>query len=129
MQSRRGLARPLLFLSGALVGAVAALLALRHLDVVEVDGASMLPTFLPGDRLVVESWTYSRRQPRVGELVLAPDPRQPVRELVKRVAGISDGVIELRGDAADASTDSRAFGGVPVDRIRWRVAGRYWPPR
>jgi hypothetical protein len=61
--------------------------------------------------------------------VLAPDPRARARELVKRVARISGGVVELRGDAAHASTDSRVFGGVPVEHIRWRVAGRYWPPR
>jgi nickel-type superoxide dismutase maturation protease len=126
-----GLRRPLI---GALLGAAAALAAgaaaRRWLDAVEVRGGSMVPTLLPGDRLLVESSTFARRRPRAGELVLAPDPRQPARELVKRVAAAdaATGTLELRGDAPDASTDSRAFGAVPSASVRWRVLARYWPP-
>jgi hypothetical protein len=63
-------------------------------------------------------------------VVLAADPREPARELVKRVATVDDAVSTalLRGDAPDASTDSRDFGAVSLSEIRWRVAFRYWPP-
>lgn len=91
----------------------------------------MVPTLLPGDRLLVEAITLRRRPPRAGEVVLALDPRAPQRELVKRVAEhdpVTD-LVELRGDAPEASSDSRAFGAVPRGQIRWRVAARYWPPR
>jgi nickel-type superoxide dismutase maturation protease len=88
----------------------------------------MLPTLEPGDRLLVETWTYRRRPPRVGEVVVTPDPRSPARELVKRVAAIEGGRVTLRGDAA-RSTDSRRFGSVPVTKVRTRAALRYWPPR
>jgi hypothetical protein len=62
-------------------------------------------------------------------VVLAADPREPGRELVKRVATVDDVALTavLRGDAPDASTDSRTFGAVPLTEIRWRVALRYWP--
>ena len=62
--------------------------------------------------------------------MLAADPRQPRRELVKRVAAYDPGTdrVELRGDATESSTDSRAFGSVPREGVRWRVALRYWPP-
>jgi nickel-type superoxide dismutase maturation protease len=102
----------------------------RWLDVVEVRGDSMAPSLLPGDRLLVESRSYERRSPRPGEVVLAADPRDPDRELIKRVAGVDDAAsaAELRGDAPDASTDSREFGAVPLSTIRWRAAFRYWPP-
>ena len=102
----------------------------RWLDVVEVRGGSMEPSLLPGDRLLVESHTYLGRAPRPGELVLAADPRQPDRELIKRVASIdlAASSAELRGDAPEASTDSRAFGAVPLSTIRWRAVFRYWPP-
>jgi nickel-type superoxide dismutase maturation protease len=129
MPSWRGRVRPLLLLSGAAIGSAGALALLRRVDVVEVHGGSMRPTLVPGDRLIVERWTFTRRSPRVGELVLASDPREPDRELVKRVAAVHGDAVELRGDARGASTDSRTFGGLPVERIRWRVAGRYWPPR
>ena len=90
----------------------------------------MAPSLLPGDRLVVESRSYTRRAPRQGEVVLAADPREPARELVKRVAAIDSvaSTAVLRGDAPDGSTDSRDFGAVPLREISWRVAFRYWPP-
>jgi nickel-type superoxide dismutase maturation protease len=120
--------RPLAFFLGAAAGVGAALLALRRLDAVEVTGVSMAPALLPGDRLLVESLSYALRAPRPGDIVLAPDPRQPDRELIKRVDAVGPAGIRLRGDHPAASTDSRAFGAVPTDTVRWRVALRYWPP-
>jgi nickel-type superoxide dismutase maturation protease len=103
----------------------------RWLDVIEVRGGSMEPTLLPGDRLLVESHSYRGRTPRPGEVVLAADPRQADRELIKRVASIdeAESSAELRGDAPEASTDSRDFGAVPLSTIRWRAVFRYWPPQ
>jgi nickel-type superoxide dismutase maturation protease len=119
---------PPLFLMLGLAAGVT--MSRRWLDVVEVRGDSMAPSLLPGDRLLVESRSYERRSPRPGEVVLAGDPRDPDRELIKRVAGVDDAAFaaELRGDAPDASTDSREFGSVPLSTIRWRAAFRYWPP-
>jgi hypothetical protein len=64
-------------------------------------------------------------------VVLAVDPREPGRELIKRVATVDDGagLADLRGDAPAASTDSREFGAVPLTAIRWRAVFRYWPPQ
>ncbi|HET6819594.1 MAG TPA: S26 family signal peptidase [Candidatus Limnocylindria bacterium] len=118
--------------AAVLGGAAAILLALRRaVDVVEVRGGSMAPALLAGDRLLVESVTYRRRPPRPGEVVLAPDPRAPERELIKRIATVDPvaATASLAGDAPDASTDSRAFGPVPLKDVRWRAVGRYWPPR
>ena len=126
----RGSTALLAGLVGAAVGLTAGVVARRGYDVVEVRGRSMAPTLLPGDRLVVESRTFARRAPRPGELVLAADPRQPRRELVKRVAAVDGeaGTLELRGDSAPESTDSRTFGALPLTEVRWRVTARYWPP-
>ncbi len=121
--------RPLLFVCGLLAGLATALAVARRLDVVEVDGRSMAPALRPGDRLLVESITYARRAPRPGEVVLARDPRSPARELVKRVVAIDRGMVHLRGDASDESTDSRDFGGVAVSSVAWRAVARYWPPQ
>ena len=46
---------------------------------------------------------------------------------MKRVAGVSGGVLDLRGDNSSASTDSRTFGLVPVRSLRGRVVYRYAP--
>src|SRR5918999_1445834 len=88
MSTNRGLIRALFLAFTALGAGVAAVAALRRLDAVEVHGRSMAPALLPGDRLLVESWTYARRSPRPGEVVLAADPRSGSRELIKRVADV-----------------------------------------
>lgn len=101
---------------------------LRHLDAAIVQGRSMVPTLQPGDRLLVESWTYRQRPPRPGEVVLAADPRRPRRELAKRVAAVGPDSLTLVGDGA-RSTDSRTFGAIPLRNVKWRAVARYWPPR
>jgi len=74
---------------------------------VEVEGYSMLPTFVPGEKLWARRlW----RTPRVGEVVVARDPQRPGQWIIKRVAQVSAAGIELRGDNSEASTDSRDFG-------------------
>ena len=104
-------------------------MAHRWLDLVEVVGDSMAPTLRPGDLLVAERLTYCRRAPRNGEIVLVADPRDPARELIKRVVGVEADGVELRGEDPVRSTDSRTFGPVPASAIRWRAVARYWPPR
>jgi nickel-type superoxide dismutase maturation protease len=99
--------------------------AARRLDVVEVRGSSMSPTLMPGDRLIV----VRTRRARPGLVVLAADPRDGSRELVKRVSAVSDAGVTITGDNPAASTDGRAFGAIPAEAVRWRVALRYWPPR
>lgn len=89
---------------------------------VEVAGDSMRPALEPGDRLLAVRWPRARP----GDLVVVRDPRVPARLLVKRVAAAGPGGVEVRGDNAGASTDSRAFG--PVPRIWGRPVYRYAPP-
>ena len=58
-----------------------------------------------------------------GELVVLDDPREPGRILVKRIHAVEpDGRLDVRGDAPQASTDSRSFG--PVDAAA--LLGRPW---
>ena len=88
-----------------------------------VAGASMSPTLEPGDWLLVDPDEYRRRAPRAGDLVVAPDPREPARVLVKRVAAVDlDGRLLLAGDDREASTDSRTFGAIEAGAVE----GRAW---
>ncbi|MGI8574487.1 MAG: nickel-type superoxide dismutase maturation protease [Egibacteraceae bacterium] len=93
----------------------------------EVTGTSMAPTLLPGDRLLI----WRTRSVRPGQLVLARDPRQPTRVIVKRVTAEAGPprrvLLTLRGDHAAGSTDSRTFGAVPRRLVIGRVAYRYAP--
>ena len=115
----------------ALLGLLAsAVLASRVLRRVEVTGASMAPTFRPGDRLLV--WTGSSRRPpwlSVGDVVAVADPRDPGRILVKRVAAVDpvSATLDVLGDDPGASTDSRHFGPVPMASVVGRAVYRYAP--
>lgn len=130
------LARGALALLGAAVGASAAVL--RPVTI-EVTGMSMAPGLLPGDRLVaVRSRHYG-----VGDVVVVPDPREPSRSLVKRIAALpnssvrlgsvaveaDDGEVVVLGDNPFASTDSRTIGPVRLGDITGRCVYRYHPPQ
>ena len=87
----------------------------------------MAPTLQPGDWLLADPDAYHDTPPRVGDLV--PDPREPSRLLVKRVAELVDGALLVAGDSPGESTDSRAFGPVETSAVEGRPWFRYWPPR
>jgi nickel-type superoxide dismutase maturation protease len=96
---------------------------------VEVTGGSMAPSLLEGDRLVVVAPPWGTRV-APGDVVALPDPRAPGRLLVKRVAGVdrARATVDVRGDAAESSTDSRTFGPVPRASVVGRAVYRYAPP-
>lgn len=95
---------------------------------VAIAGRSMEPALEDGDWVLVDPDAYRSRTPGAGELVLAPDPREPERLLIKRVGSVErDGRLMLVGDAPDASTDSREFGSVSRAEVRGRPWFRYWP--
>ncbi len=96
----------------------------------EVAGESMTPALDPGDYVIVDRAAYRHRLPRRGQVVLARDPRDPAREVVKRVDRTDlHGDIWLSGDNPEASTASETFGPVRRDVLIGRVRWRYWPVR
>ena len=130
MHNRRGESHawlaPFLFLAFA-AGIFAC--ARRRFGRYAVAGTSMRPALREGDWLIVDLHAYSRRLPGRGEVVVARDPRDPARPILKRVAYTgSEGACWLLGDNPPESTDSRAFGPVASAAIDGRVLWRYWPP-
>jgi nickel-type superoxide dismutase maturation protease len=86
-----------------------------------VSGDSMRPTLADNDVVYFE---YCR-MPAVGDIVLAAHPYKQSVAILKRVMAIDDhGRIELCGDNADESTDSRTFGNVPIEYIKGRAVCR-----
>jgi len=89
---------------------------------VVVDGESMRPALEPGDRVLVVPL-----RARVGDVIALRDPRARDRIIVKRVHAMIEGALDVRGDNAGASTDSRTFGVVAPTAVLGRVVYRYAP--
>jgi Signal peptidase, peptidase S26 len=89
----------------------------------------MEPTLHDGDWLLVDPDAYHHLLPRVGDLVVALDPRVTGRLLVKRVARIEgDGTLALAGDhPAHSERDLEQIPPVPGDGLLGRPWFRYWP--
>ena len=122
---------PIVFESALIAaGVTAAYRVGRRFRRFAISGRSMLPTLSPGDWVLVDEHAYRGRMPRRGHVVVASDPRQPSRQIVKRVAFVDlHGEIRLEGDNGEESTDSREFGPVPARSLRGRVRWRYWPAK
>jgi nickel-type superoxide dismutase maturation protease len=84
----------------------------------------MEPALRAGDWIVV---SRLGRPPRVGEIVLVRDPREPERLMLKRVAAVADGTCTVLGDRPEQSTDSRTFGPVQFGNVLGRAVFRYGP--
>jgi len=107
----------------ALVALVVAL-ALRAfvVEAFHIPTASMVPSILVGDRLVVSKLSYGIRlpladrwiarwsSPRRGDVVVFADPHEPGRDYVKRVVGLPGDVVELRDQVVHVN-------GVPQPRL------------
>ncbi|MBT8491925.1 MAG: S26 family signal peptidase [Deltaproteobacteria bacterium] len=96
-----------------------------------VRGASMEPTLSEGDWILARS--APGYEPGVGDLVVAPDPSQPGRVLVKRIRSMGDSTVALASDNPFEGRDSRHFGSLPKSELIGMVvrAGsrleRRWP--
>jgi hypothetical protein len=78
----------------------------------------MEPTLVPGERITAV-WRW--RRVRIGDVVVVRDPRSQDRMILKRCVARSGRMLDLRGDNADASTDSRDFGLVASRDVKWIV--------
>jgi nickel-type superoxide dismutase maturation protease len=100
---------------------------------VTVRGPSMIPTLVPGGRLLVDRLAYRRDRPKIGDIVLAAPRQLPGVKVIKRVAAAPTGQTLARdeywllGDNPQASTDSKEFGPVKRSDLLGRAWILYWP--
>ncbi|MBA3740867.1 MAG: S26 family signal peptidase, partial [Chloroflexi bacterium] len=85
---------------------------------VAVRGHSMEPTLVAGDWLLVDPDAYRGRAPRVGELVVARDPRDGQRILVKRLIAVRPGGrLNVAGDHPAHADEGASIGEVEQTAI------------
>ena len=61
-----------------------------------VEGPSMRPTLINGERLVVNKFIYRLQEPKKGDVVVFRYPRDPSRDFIKRVIGVAGDTIEIK---------------------------------
>ena len=61
-----------------------------------VEGPSMRPTLVNGERLVVNKFIYRFKTPERGEVLVFRYPRDPSRDFIKRVIGVAGDTIEIK---------------------------------
>jgi hypothetical protein len=80
----------------------------------------MAPAYQPGERLTaLRRW----RRVRPGDVVVVRSPSLPHGWMLKRCVAREGSLLDLRGDNAAASTDSRDFGLVPSSAAIYIVIG------
>jgi signal peptidase I len=122
-------------LSGAAVASAIAWTVLRRRPFrVEIEGASMVPTLLPGDWALAAPGGRMKRE----DIVVVEHPGRPGYEMVKRLVALPGDTVQkdrvlgpgefwVEGDHASSYSDSREFGPVSIDAIKARVLLVYWP--
>jgi nickel-type superoxide dismutase maturation protease len=120
--------------TGAVVVAGVAVAFLRWKPFrVAIDGASMIPTLLPGDWALAVAGAVPKR----GDVVVVEHPGRPGYEMVKRLTAVPGDRVDERvlggdefwveGDHRASSTDSRHFGPIHRGELKAKVLLVYWP--
>jgi signal peptidase I len=123
--------------SDALLVCLLALLALRcwAIDLYWVTSASMEPTLLPRDVVLVLKRPLWRSPAQIGDIVIFDDPTGRKGNLVKRIGSATEygpptaksDEYFVFGDNRSNSMDSRAFGPVSSGSIRGRALAIIFP--
>lgn len=85
-----------------------------------VRGESMRPTFLPGQKVLVNKLSYIFLNPKKGDIVVLKSPEDK-RLVIKRISNVENGMYRVLGDNLKKSTDSRVFGPVSKRAIIGKV--------
>ena len=56
----------------------------------------MQPTILKGDYVLVNKYIYYFKQPRRGDIVVFPYPKDPVKDYIKRLVALEGDTVEIR---------------------------------
>ena len=92
----------------------------RRRERFNVRGLSMQPFLQPHQDVLLKP-VQELSHIEVGDIIVAHDPRDHTRLLIKQVSRVTDTGVEILGTNPDHSTDSRQFGLIPLDMIKGKV--------
>jgi len=68
----------------------------HHVQAFKIPSGTMLPTLQIGDHLLVDKGAYKTHEPRRGDVIVFPYPRDPSKNFIKRVVAVGGDTIEIR---------------------------------
>lgn len=86
--------------------------------VIKVEGDSMTPTYVP-NQVVMATKLFISLAP--GDIVVAIDPIDNSKFIIKRIKYVNGDKVFLVGDNANISLDSRYFGEVEISTICGKI--------
>jgi len=85
---------------------------------IRVDGASMEPTLVSGEYVIVSRLSYRFGSPQRGDIIVFHFPRDPKEEYIKRLIG-------LPGDVVEVKNGSVYVNGQQLDETYLKVETKY----
>jgi signal peptidase I len=99
-ENRSGFLRFLLDVLETLVLSVVLFVSINLISArIRVDGASMEPTLVTGEYVIVSRLSYRLGTPQRGDIIVFHFPRDPKEEYIKRVIGLPGDKVEVRNGA------------------------------
>ena len=93
-------------------------------ELMKVSGNSMLPTFAPGDRILVKNRSSDLQPIHTGDVVLIErEGELMLKRIVRYEIGghTGQGMVTVEGDNKEESIDSRHWGAIPSRFVKARV--------
>jgi phage repressor protein C with HTH and peptisase S24 domain len=97
-------------------------------EVLKVSGNSMLPTYAPGDKVLVKYRNSDLQPIHTGEVVLIErEGELMLKRIIRYEIGghTGQGMVTVEGDNKDESIDSRHWGAIPSRFVKAKVIRKF----
>ena len=97
-------------------------------EVFKVSGNSMLPTYAPGDRVLIKYRSSDLQPIHIGEVVVIEREGETLLKRIVRyeIGGhTGQGMVTVEGDNKEESIDSRHWGAIPSRFVKARVLKKF----
>ncbi len=87
----------IILINAFLINSLLAPFMILPIKAYKLPAASMTPTLMIGDRVIVNKTYYTDKKPHRGDVVIFPEPSDPRKDFIKRVIGLPGETIEILG--------------------------------
>jgi signal peptidase I len=87
----------IILINAFLINSLLASFTIPTIKAYKLPAASMAPTLMIGDHLIVNKNYYTNGKPQRGDVVIFPDPSDPRKDFIRRIIGLPGEKIEIVG--------------------------------